>query len=409
MNRVLQPVILLPITLALLFDLQAEPVEIRLSWPSGETELEGLLVIPNPATGIGEPVNGTLPEVSSDRLVSSSGDLSPSPDVSRQIFRINRFVPGTYRFWIKSKFIEEGFDDPDFFTSDGEEIFHHPGVTIEIRRGQNLLKTIQPGPHPGFQSLVWLAFEIDGLTGMIYEANQFFPNLRFISGLVIDSQTGDILPGAYIILKNRDTRETVARIVGGADGRFHQPVDPGRYLIFIGSSGYISDSYMIDMLDDLPVKVQAVLSKIMPSRDYRIVLTWGRYPLDLDAHLRGPEPGKPDFHIYWNRRAPVRGFQFLDRDDRESFGPETITIRDIQPGLYTFSVHNYSDRQATSGDALSRGNAEVKVYNGDKLLKTYRLPTGIEGNYWRVFNLDGRTGQLTDLNQTGFIVDPEKL
>ena len=58
---------------------------------------------------------------------------------------------------------------------------------------------------------------------------------------------------------------------------------------------------------------------------------------------------------------------------------------------------------------MSQGNVEVRIYNGDKLLKKYRIPRGTQGNYWKVFELDGKTGKVIDINQTGFESDPDKL
>ncbi len=152
-----------------------------------------------------------------------------------------------------------------------------------------------------------------------------------------------------------------------------------------------------------------MLTKIIPNLNYRIILTWERFPIDLDAHLKCPNPNHEDFHIYWNRRTLIKGKKYLDRDDRNSYGPETITIRGINPGEYTYTVHNYSGRYETSGGAMSEGNVDVRVYNGDRLLKKYHMPRGSQGNYWKVFELDGKTGEVIDINQTGFESDPDKL
>lgn len=74
-----------------------------------------------------------------------------------------------------------------------------------------------------------------------------------------------------------------------------------------------------------------------------------------------------------------------------------------------YVVLNYSGRNLSSGDALSRGNITVRLYNGDQLLKEYRMPPGTEGNYWKVFEIDGDTGEIRDISQSGFESDPEKL
>jgi len=37
------------------------------------------------------------------------------------------------------------------------------------------------------------------------------------------------------------------------------------------------------------------------------------------------------------------------------------------------------------------------------------MPPGTSGNYWRVFEIDGETATIRDINQTGFEKDPDEL
>ena len=75
------------------------------------------------------------------------------------------------------------------------------------------------------------------------------------------------------------------------------------------------------------------------SEQPRIVLTWGRNPEDLDSHLVGPLADSPGatFHVDWTEEEYIyewinaKGIKkhevyvSLDWDDRESYGPETVT------------------------------------------------------------------------------------
>ena len=302
--------------------------------------------------------------------------------------------------------MEEGFGEEDFFGAD-EDVFTNSKAQVDFYDNDRLIKTIQI--KAGAIGRVWLPAELNGNDKQITELNETYPHLRAIYGNIVDAVSGDPLNSALVIVKNSDTKETVTRAISDSSGMFVIPVDHGRYVVYIGKKQYISDKFWVEVMDDFPQSVQAVLTKILPSENYRIILTWDRYPIDVDAHLRGPNPGKKDFHIYWNRRTLVKGKRFLDRDDTSSFGPETITIHGLDPGTYTYTVHNYSGRYANSGDALSRGNVMVKIYNGDHLLKLFRMPEGTEGNYWRVFTIDGETGEISDINQTGFESNPEAL
>ncbi|MBL7136276.1 MAG: carboxypeptidase regulatory-like domain-containing protein [Candidatus Marinimicrobia bacterium] len=384
-----------------------EDYRIVLSWSTFESELEAVLIVPNVETGVGTPLSGSVPGETSNKYVFSTGDVPPEPSITQETFTIRKFSPGTYQLWVKSKFVEEGFGDTDFFDDEKFSIFSNSNAKIEIFDSGNLIKTINLSPNP--HGLVWLPLEIDGSTKKPIEVNKFYDHLRAIHGSITDAVTGNPLDSALIIVKNRDTRETEGRVISNKNGEFVITVDPGRYVVYIGKKSYISDKFDVDVIHDFPRSIQAVLTKIIPNLNYRIILTWGRFPIDLDAHLKGPNPGHEDFHIYWNRRTLIKGKKYLDRDDRYSYGPETITIRGINPGEYTYTVHNYSGRNETSGNAMSQGNVEVRIYNGDKLLKKYRIPRGTQGNYWKVFELDGKTGEVIDINQTGFESDPDKL
>ena len=82
-------------------------------------------------------------------------------------------------------------------------------------------------------------------------------------------------------------------------------------------------------------------------------------------------------------------------DDRDGYGPETITIYDLN-GVYRFSVVDY---QVTS--TLSQYGATVKVY-----LPNQSSPEVIEldpgagiNNIWEVFELDH--GELIVRNEAG--------
>lgn len=385
-----------------------EDYNIVVSWSSFKAELEAILIVPGMEKGAGEPISGSLPSKTSDKYVSSKGDFSPDPSITQETFTILKFTPGTYQLWVKNKFVEEGFGDISFFSDEGEaSVFSGSDAHIEIFDKGNLVKTITLSPNP--QGLVWLPLEIDGATKKIVEVNEFYDNLRAIHGKIIDAVTGEPLEDALVIAKNRDTRETAARSISDKKGEFIVPVDPGRYVVYIGKESYISDKFKVNVIHDFPRTIQAVLTKILPNLNYRIILTWERFPIDVDAHLKGPHPGHEDFHIYWNRKTLIKGKKFLDRDDTKSYGPETITIHGLDPGIYTYTIHNYSGRSDKTGNALSRGNIMVRVYNGDKLVKTYRMLEGTHGNYWKVFQIDGNTGHIIDINQTGFESDPDAL
>ena len=75
-------------------------------------------------------------------------------------------------------------------------------------------------------------------------------------------------------------------------------------------------------------RTYAVASPV-PNGQLRIVLTWGETPRDLDSHLDLPS----GCHVYYGRKQ-CNGEASLDTDVTDSFGPETINIRKLKPGVY---------------------------------------------------------------------------
>jgi hypothetical protein len=111
----------------------------------------------------------------------------------------------------------------------------------------------------------------------------------------------------------------------------------------------------------------AVARPVGPGK-LRMVLTWGETPRDLDSHLDTPT----GCHVFYGQKRCPDGSASLDADVTDGFGPETINVHTLRPGLYKcgmpchvfvelvgrsrccrYKVHAYS-----SGD-MEASNAEV--------------------------------------------------
>ena len=126
----------------------------------------------------------------------------------------------------------------------------------------------------------------------------------------------------------------------------------------------------------------------------RVVLSWGAQPLDLDVHaIYGRD------HVYYYNKLG-RGAN-LDVDDRDSYGPETITINDRRAEQYTFYVHDYTNKDVVDNRALAHSNAKVFLYKGDSLLRTYYVPTEQKGNVWEVFSIT-EDNRISDYNKINY-------
>ncbi len=131
--------------------------------------------------------------------------------------------------------------------------------------------------------------------------------------------------------------------------------------------------------------------------EFRVVLTWGETPYDLDSHLL-ISSGSDEYHVYYHDKTPSGAGANLDVDDTTSYGPETVTVTSIKAdGVYRYYVHNYTDRNNSSSDRLTNSGAVVNIYIGGEV-HSLSAPTG-SGIYWDVFTYDAATGTLTITNK----------
>lgn len=113
----------------------------------------------------------------------------------------------------------------------------------------------------------------------------------------------------------------------------------------------------------------------------KAVLDWGATPYDLDSHvICGTH------HVYFANMKS--GGITLDRDDTDSYGPETVTIANAdKQAVYSYFIHNYSDGGNEESDRMSNSKAQVKVFINNEFYKTYNIPTNTKGLIWHVFDV----------------------
>lgn len=128
----------------------------------------------------------------------------------------------------------------------------------------------------------------------------------------------------------------------------------------------------------------------------RMVLSWGAFPEDLDAHLLTPEIGGQSYEVYYDNMGSLTEapFAFLDNDDVDGFGPETITVADFFNGTYKYFIFNYDENAS-----VSVSNAVVRIYDDAGLKHELNVPSTGDGFYWYVCDIDGATQQVTIRNQ----------
>ena len=97
----------------------------------------------------------------------------------------------------------------------------------------------------------------------------------------------------------------------------------------------------------------------------------------------------PKKHIsFRDKKRSDDGTVWLDRDDMDSFGPETITITKLDnAAVYRCFVFNWSKQHETNGFSLSQSGARIRVYADNKFIRTYTVPEQERGVTWQVFSI----------------------
>ena len=186
-------------------------------------------------------------------------------------------------------------------------------------------------------------------------------------------------------------------------GRILFPKIPdGAYTLTFSKEGFITT--------DITFRVQLGgvvfnwfnVSPGIPDKDYRIVLEWGERPADLDIHFE-KSGGTGGYHISYSRmRMAEDGNAVLDRDERQGYGPETVTIGRIDSNAtYICWVHDYTNRNNPQSVQMAQNGATIRVYSNNRLVNTFHIPAGAAGTKWNVFRIE-RGGRLVGVNT----VDP---
>lgn len=210
-------------------------------------------------------------------------------------------------------------------------------------------------------------------------------------GTIVDAVTGEPLAQTYVELK--DESGNVVRVQTDANGRFVWEGVPGKYQVTISRDGYISNEREVSADIDSQNIGSFALSPILQNSEIRIVLEWGAQPADLDAHLRCAYDDGTELEVDYTQMTGTRNGETvveLDVDDRDGYGPETVTIKETD-GVFGYVVHDF----LLSGQMGAVSDAVVTVYLPDGTSRAFQIPQG-EGYYWSVFTIDH--GVIKEIN-----------
>lgn len=182
---------------------------------------------------------------------------------------------------------------------------------------------------------------------------------------VKDAKTCDAVSNYKILLGNQAYKSDSKGYVR-IDNDVLSDMEDGSIPIAISADGYITMKMQVTFSFGIPRLSRFLLSPKMPPGSARFVLQWGEWPKDLDLHLKSD-----DFHVSYRNKRNIPGKAALDRDDKDGFGPETITLEKISVGeTYTVFVDNYSEEKPFASDGI------VQIYIDNVHVKTFEIPAG---------------------------------
>ena len=207
-------------------------------------------------------------------------------------------------------------------------------------------------------------------------------------GTITNALTGNGVEGVTLDVRsgwnNTDSGEILTTVTTNASGDYTVTLPIGNYTLCASKAGYISTTINVVVQPNVCTTKNASMTPIISGDNFRIVLTWGASPSDLDSHVAGTLSSGSSFHVYYGDKSEYDGdveVCNLDVDDTTSYGPETITLNTVTNDPYYYYIYNYS-----SSTGMITSEAQIKVYQGENLVATFNVPTNqSDARYWNVF------------------------
>lgn len=208
------------------------------------------------------------------------------------------------------------------------------------------------------------------------------------TGIINNALTGDGVEGVSLSIRNgwnnREYGEIVSSAMTDSSGKYSVTLPLGNYTMIAEKSGYVTGTINIIVQSGTTYSQNGTITPIISGDNFRIVLTWGENPRDLDSHVEGTLSDGNKFHVYYGSKSQYDGeveICNLDVDDTTSYGPETITLNATTDNPYYYYIYRY----AGSG-TVATSEAKIKVYQGANLVASFNVPTDQGGeDYWNVF------------------------
>ncbi|MGH4050562.1 MAG: InlB B-repeat-containing protein [Clostridium sp.] len=231
-----------------------------------------------------------------------------------------------------------------------------------------------------------------------------FYDMIKVSGKVMNSKDQSAITTTTINIRTGSDNKTGAifkKVSTNELGQYDVKLSKGGYTFEVIKDGFTTE-YTNVTVEATELTQNIILNQIDEFAKYRIVLTWGVEPSDLDSYLMIPtKEGLLSSEVYYGNKVikDLDGNETvkLDIDKTNGYGPETTTILSMETGKYSYYVKDFS-----STATINKSNAIVKVYKNNVLANTFNVPTSGEvtdnRNYWHVFNIV--KGKVVPINTT---------
>ncbi len=196
---------------------------------------------------------------------------------------------------------------------------------------------------------------------------------------IVSAEDGNPVSSATLTLENK------WNLITDNLGRAYIPeqIANGYYHMVISKNGFMTTkSYLMLSLDrEVVSSKQIAIPEEKDEPGIKIVLEWGSFPEDLDAHILSSKE-----HAYFG--SEESDSLNLDVESRRGFGPEAVSILNVdEKETYRFFVYDYSNESNPESMELSYSYAHVTVYINNEYKGTYNITRGRPGFVWHVLNI----------------------
>jgi len=220
-------------------------------------------------------------------------------------------------------------------------------------------------------------------------------------------------------LPPRSNIGSASLVIGGqpvpvsSSGGFSVHLQGGVHDYSLSAGGFVTATGSFTLTQNTDTELH--MSPTLQHDEWRIVLTWDEQPRDLDSHLVYAYPRCHGNEMWYaSAYASCAGVDArLNRDDTNSWGPETTTLSGLWRerdwgGKWVYRVKNYSGHY-DNGNGWAESGAVVTLYNGDHMVRTFSVLehgfTNGDGRgisytqFWSVFSVDGHGNVVACTNE----------